>query len=168
VPLPGSCPGRRSCLCGRYAGGFYAEFFSTDVQQTARVPKRLDWLQAGEALVIQRLGSLPPTSSGTWSAMALASSTLMESLQEFLYYVGIQGKLVHRKAKHSVTVLAQVSHAVTTGTSTDDVHVIDIDRCDWTIALRAFSSVHVDLRYAVDYAVNLSKVTHSWKADFKK
>src|SRR5258708_999541 len=34
-----------------YAGGFYAEFVATDVEHTARVPKRLDWLQAGAALV---------------------------------------------------------------------------------------------------------------------
>jgi NADPH:quinone reductase len=34
-----------------YAGGFYAEFVATDAQNTARVPRGLDWLQAGAALV---------------------------------------------------------------------------------------------------------------------
>src|SRR5580700_1290517 len=34
-----------------YSGGFYAEFVATDAQNTARAPRRLDWLQAGAALV---------------------------------------------------------------------------------------------------------------------
>ena len=34
-----------------YAGGFYAEFVATDAENTARAPRRLDWLQAGAALV---------------------------------------------------------------------------------------------------------------------
>jgi NADPH2:quinone reductase len=34
-----------------YSGGFYAEFVATDAQNTTRVPRRLDWLEAGAALV---------------------------------------------------------------------------------------------------------------------
>lgn len=86
---------------------------------------------------------------------------IVESLQEFLDYIVIEAELMHRKAKHSVTVLAQVGYSATRATGPDDVYVIDIYGRHWTTALRAFSSVHVHFCTELLIAVGLFTVLPS-------